>query len=111
MKIGQNNKLIPNTLRTKYLGLTIDSTLSWRIHIDHLTTKLSTACNVTRSVKPNVSHNSLLLIYFSLFHTVLSYGITFWGNSYHSTRIFRMQKRGIRIIMACEDSGLANLGI
>jgi len=111
MKIGQNNKLIPNTLHTKFLGLTIDSTLSWRIHINHLTTKLSTSCNVTRSFKPYVSHKSLLLTYYSLFCTVLSYGIIFWGNSDHSTRIFRMQKRGIRIIMVCEDSALAHLGI
>jgi len=110
MKIGQNNKLIPNTLHTKFLGLTIDSTLSWRIHIDHLTTKLRTACSVTRSVKPYMSHKSLLLTYYSLFCTVLSYGIIFWGNSYHSTRIFRMQKRGIRIFMVCEVSALAHLG-
>jgi len=110
MKIGQNNKLIPNTLHKKFLGFTIDSTLSWRIHIDQLTTKLSTACIVTRFIKPYVSHKSLQLTYYSLFCTVLSYGIIFGGNSYHSTRIFRMQKRGIRIIMACEDSALAHLG-
>ena len=42
MKIDRNNKLIPNALFTKFLGLTIFSTLSWRIYVDHLTTKLST---------------------------------------------------------------------
>jgi hypothetical protein len=29
----------------------------------------------------------------------MSYGIIFWGNSYDSIKIFRMQKRVIRIIM------------
>jgi len=48
---------------------------------DCLTTKLSTACCVIRSIK------SL----YSPFHTVLIYGIIFWGNSIHSVQIFRMQ--------------------
>ena len=33
MKIGYNNKLIPNILSTKFLELTVDSTLSCRIII------------------------------------------------------------------------------
>ena len=88
MKIGLNNKLMPNALFTKFLGLTIESTLSWRIHIDHPTTKLSTACYISRSMKPRMSHKTLVLNYHSLFHTVMSYGIIFWGNSCHSTQIF-----------------------
>jgi len=101
MKIGYNNKLIPTVLPTKFLGLTTDSTLSWRMHVAHLTTTLSTACNVIRSIKPLISHETLLLIYHSLFHTVRSYGIIFWGNSCHSIQIFQMHKRVIRSIMGC----------
>jgi len=56
MKIGYN-KLIPSILSTKFLGLTIDSMLSWRMHVAHLTTTVSTACNVIRSVKPHISRN------------------------------------------------------
>jgi hypothetical protein len=68
MKTDLNNKLIPNALFTKFLGLTIDSTL-WKIHVDHLTTKLSIACYIIKYVKPLMSH------FHSLFHTVMSYGI------------------------------------
>ena len=77
MKIGLNNKSVPSALSTKFLELTVRSTLSWKIHIDHLTTKLSTSCYVIRSVKPLMSHKTLLLIYHSLFPTVTSYGIIF----------------------------------
>jgi len=70
MKNAFNNKLIPSALSTTFLGLTVDSTLSWRTHIGHLTTKLITACYVIRSFKPLMSHKTLLLIYHSLFHTV-----------------------------------------
>jgi hypothetical protein len=45
-----------------------------------------------------VSHESLRMIYCSYFHTVMSYGIIFWGNSTHSINIFKLQKRIIRII-------------
>ena len=37
-------------------------------------------------------------IYFSYFHSIVSYGIIFWGNSVHSKYIFYVQKRTIRVI-------------
>jgi len=37
------------------------------MHIVHLTTKLSTACYVIRSIKPLMSHKTLLLVYSSPF--------------------------------------------
>jgi hypothetical protein len=76
---------------------TIYSTLSWRIHIDHLTTKLSTACYVIRSINPLPSQMTLLLIYHSLFLRVMSYRIKFGGNFCHSIQIFWMQKRATGI--------------
>jgi hypothetical protein len=45
-----------------------------------------------------VSHESLRMIYYSYFHTVMSYGIIFWGNSSQNINIFKLQKRIIRII-------------
>ena len=38
------------------------------------------------------------MFYFSYFHSIMSYGIIFWGNSHHSVNIFKIQKRIIRII-------------
>jgi len=34
--------------------------------------------------------------YFSYVHSIISYGIIFWGNSSHSKEIFKIQKRIIR---------------
>ena len=39
------------------------------------------------------------MVYHSLFHSITSYGIIFWGNSPHSSIIFKMQKRVIRTMM------------
>jgi len=81
-----------NNLYTKFLALIVDDTLSWKPHIDHLINKLSTACYVIRSVKPCVNTNAIIMIYHSLFHTVMSYGI-FWGNSPIVFRYLECRKR------------------
>jgi hypothetical protein len=41
MKIGYDDKSIPNVSYSKFLGINIDSTLSWRTRIEQLTSKLS----------------------------------------------------------------------
>ena len=67
-----DNNRISNNLYTKFLGLIVDNTLSWKPHIDHLINKLSTACYVIRSVKPYVNTNAITKIYHSLFHAVMT---------------------------------------
>jgi hypothetical protein len=98
INIGYDNKQIANSTSTKCLGLIIDNMLSWKSHIDWLMSKLSSACYVIRTVKPYMSQETLRIIYFSYVHSVMTYGIIFWGNSPHSIHIFRLQKRIIRII-------------
>ena len=41
---------------------------------------------------------NLKLIYYSYFHSLMTYGIIFWGNSTQSIHVFQLQKRVIRII-------------
>jgi hypothetical protein len=46
-----------------------------------------------------LSQDTLRAIYFSYFHSILSYGITFWCNSAYSSNILKIQKMIIGIIM------------
>jgi hypothetical protein len=92
------NSVITNINCTKFLGLTIDSTLSWKDHVTEITPKLNKACYVIRTLTFLRSPEVLRMVYFSYFHSVISYGIIFWGNSHHSVNIFKIQKRIIRII-------------
>jgi hypothetical protein len=39
-----------------------------------------------------------MVYYFAYVHSIMSYGIIFWGNQPHSEKIFKIQKRMIRII-------------
>jgi len=60
--------------------------------------KLSRACYTIRYVKHFMSQDALRTIYFSYFHSILSYGIILGGNSAYRSNIFKIQKRIIRII-------------
>ena len=54
-------------------------------------------------LKHFVSQDTLRTFYFSYFHSILSYGIIFWGKSAYSPNIFKIQKRIIRIIMIARN--------
>jgi hypothetical protein len=41
-----------------------------------------------RNVKPMVSVKTLKSVYYSYFHSVMTYGVMFWGNSTHAERVF-----------------------
>ena len=70
--------------------------MSWKVHIDELTSKLNKACYVIRLVKPFMLLEVLRIICFSYVHSVISYGIIFFflggGDSSHSKIIFKIQK-------------------
>lgn len=98
-KAGYGNKTSPNVSHTQFLGLTTDNRLSWKNHTDLHIHKLSTACYVLRSVKAYMSHSTLIITYYSLFHSVITYGTIFWGKCSHILKIFKIQMRADRIIM------------
>jgi hypothetical protein len=99
MQVSFGNRKIATAQSLKFLGLTIDTTLTWKHHIDELTSRLNKACYAIRSIKPFMSLDVLISTYFAYAHSIVSYGIMFWGNSSYSNDIFNIQKRIIRIIM------------
>jgi len=81
--------------QTKFLGLIIDDTLSWMAHIDTNMFKLITACFAIRIIQHLMSTETLIRVYFAYVHSILSFGIIFWGNQPHSMKIFKLQERVI----------------
>jgi hypothetical protein len=97
--ISFRHKLVASVNCTKFLGLYIDNKLTWKKHIDYLITKLSSARFIIRTVKPIMSDGSLRMLYFSYIHSIMTYGIIFWGNSPYSIKNFRIQKKVIRLMI------------
>ena len=73
-KIYESNKI-------KYLGLILDSRLKWNYHINELTKKLNRAVGIIYKIRPDCSQKVLLSLYYSLFHSHLTYGLSVWGKS------------------------------
>jgi len=44
------------------------------------------------------------MIYYSYFHSIMTYGLLFGGHSSDSLKIFRLQKKIIRIMMGYRTS-------
>jgi hypothetical protein len=84
----------------------LDDTLSWKSHRDHLVCKLSSACFAIQTLQSVVSEATLRAVYFSYIHSILSYGIIFWANCSDSNKIFKLQKRAIRIITRSKNKAL-----
>ena len=96
-KIGLNNNLITNSSYTKFLGVTMDNTLSWNNHIDLLMKKLSVALYIIRNGTTYMSALSSKMIYRAFFHSAMSYGIIFWGNLLHSSQFLTCKKRQLEL--------------
>lgn len=83
---------------TEFLGLHLDDKLNWEQHIVNLISKLSSACFLLRRINMIVDESTCRSIYFSYFHSLMSYGIALWGNSPARQKVFVMQKKAVRIV-------------
>jgi hypothetical protein len=91
------DKLITPVPNIKFLGIYLQDSINWSCHIEYIIPKLSLACYIMEDIKPITPINTLKTVYYSYFNAIITYGLPFWGNSSHSTKIFKMQKRIIRI--------------
>ena len=95
LTISYEDKHIEEALRLKLLGTQLDNQLNWKDHIDQVLPKLSAECYAVRQMHHICDENTLKSIYFAYFHSVIKYGIIFWGNSSNSKKLFTLQKEVI----------------
>jgi hypothetical protein len=67
INIEHDNKMIIQTNFVKFLGITVDNTLSWKQHIDSITPRLNKACYIIRRSKLFLSHDALKMVYYAFF--------------------------------------------
>ena len=63
LDISYANKLISKVYDTRLLGIYVDSTLSWKHHVEWITHKLNAACYGLRAVNPFTSQKTLKVVY------------------------------------------------
>ena len=69
----------------KYLGVLIDSHLSWRYHIDYISSKISKGVGIIARLRHLVSTSTLLKIYGSLIEPYIFCGLIAWGQAANSS--------------------------
>jgi hypothetical protein len=72
--------------------------LNWKSHIDRILPKLSNAGFVIRQLFYILNLKTLRMTHFAYFHSIIKYGIIFWGNATNSCKVFRLQTRVMRIM-------------
>ena len=84
----------------KYLGIYLDNKLTFGPHISYLQSKLSRSIGIIFKIKYYVSDRVLLLIYFALFHSYITYGLIVCYSTYkrYTSKISKLQNRIIKII-------------
>jgi hypothetical protein len=92
LTVAFGNLLMNEVPVIKFLGIQIDKNLNWKSHMEYILPKLSSAIFVIRSLSYFMSTETLRMVYFSYFHSILKYGIIFWGNSTNNSRVFKLQK-------------------
>ena len=84
----------------KYLGILLDSNLSWKLHIEYAALKISKIFGVIARLRHFVPLCTLLNIYSSLLFPYLSYGLAVWGQAAktHLQKPLVLQKRVLRLM-------------
>ena len=95
-----NGVTIFESPKIKYLGIILDSRLTWKHHVNELCKKLGRSLGMLYKTRKLCNENILRSLYFSLFNSHASYGLAVWGQclSEYYVKIERLQKRIIRAI-------------
>jgi hypothetical protein len=83
LDISYANKIISKAYDTKFLGIYADNALSWKYLIEQITHRLSADFYTVRSVKPFMSQETMKIVDCAYCHSIINYGLIFWGNFAH----------------------------
>ena len=110
-KITIDGKRLYPSDYVKYLGIIIDSFLNWHFHTNALATKLCRANGMLCKIRHYVSVNTIRMVYYGIFHSIMTYGSQIWGQFLNSNvkRIANLQNKSIRIINFAHFRAPANI--
>lgn len=92
--------------KVRFLGVIIDSELSWEPHIENLTAKLSSSIALIKRIMKFIPKSEYMKLYDSLFKSHISYCISSWGGvtAYRLLKLFTMQKRCVRLLFGAKPT-------
>ena len=82
--LTMNNLNIKRSDGVKYLGVLLDENLTWKNQVQKLNKSLSKICGLIFKIRHYVPLATRKLIYYSMFHSVISYYLINWGRTTNS---------------------------
>ena len=79
MKIKIGSKRLKEENHVTFLGVLIDSTLSWKPHIIEFRKKLTKTTGIFCKLRYYIPRNLYMMLYNALIYPLLLYGITSWS--------------------------------
>ena len=94
-----DNRLLKRVEHCKYLGVNTDFNMRWNIHIDYVINKTKYLLFVFSKLSRFLQTDTLMMLYYALFHSVAIYGILAWGGAYNNnlSRLQILQNRLLKI--------------
>ena len=91
---------ITHVTSTKSLGVHIDHTLSWNVHIENLCKKIASGIGALKRVRSFVPHETLRSIFMSLVQPHIDYCNSVWGccGKTLTSKLQKRQNRAARIL-------------
>ena len=101
MSIIVDGATVDLVYQTKFLGVFIDSKLSWSSHINHVAGKISKSIGIITKARKFLDTKTLTGLYYTFIYPYLNYCCTVWGIAPESQllKLHILQKRIVRIIM------------
>ena len=101
LNIQANDTCIQNVSKQKLLGIYIDESLTWSLHIDYLCSHISTKISLVRNLSKYVPVKVLKMFYQCYILLCIDYGSITWGStaSSHIERLNKLHKRPAQIIL------------
>ena len=98
IKIGDTDVNMSQSV--KYLGVHVDSKLSWKAHIAHVANKINQTLGALYRVRHSLNLKAMKTVYYSLIHSHLIYCQEVWGTAYKTALVPLViaQKKAIRLI-------------
>ena len=95
-----NGKIINKVDSTKFLGVWLDSKMTWSEHINYIRCKISKGIGILCKARKVLNEKTLITLYYSFIYPYLTYCVEVWGGASdcYISSIFKLQKRAIRIL-------------
>lgn len=100
VKLRINNIDLKCVQETKFLGIVINSSLTWKSHVNYCKSKVSKCVGILKLARFLLDSGTLLQLYYTFIYPYLSYCNEIWGNAGTTLLqpLYLLQKRAIRIV-------------